>query len=152
MTFSLASDQIGTAVALKVFHKHFDSLPSEETARTILLQLTRMGLTNEAGIKPRRLDLGKAATQQRLGAVAQVTAMFRERRIEALKEKGVVFEKLSPEAQREESTHMLSDLLRYAASQTVPNTSVVERAQSVAEQMGFPDCNPWGAQPTPQNV
>lgn len=152
LTFSLASDQIGTAVALKVFHKHFDALPSEETARTILLQLTRMGLTNEAGIKPRRLDLGKAATQQRLGAVAQVTAMFRERRIEALKEKGIVFEKLSPEAQREESTHMLSDLLRYAASQTMSNTPVVERAQSVAEQMGFPDCNPFGAQPTPQNV
>ncbi len=146
--FSYAQDQAGTAVALRALQREFNMFPSEDTARTIVLQLARLGLVNEHGGKPRRLNLNNGITQERISNVTKVLQAFKKQRTEALQQQGISFEKLRGDAKLEETLVLLSDLLRYAAQARNEGKkySASEASKQAAQKMGVPDCASWAAQ------
>jgi pentatricopeptide repeat protein len=148
LSFSLAEDQAGTAVALNALHYHFDTAPDEDTVRTIILQLAKFGQKNEHGYRSRRLGLRNAATQVRIEKVTKVFQQFTEARHEALLQQGFVFEDLSEKEKSHEVLIVLTDLLRYAFQTKIEaeerklyTVSVV--CEKAAEQMGVPECATW---------
>lgn len=150
LSFSSAVDQTGTAVALRALQQRFGMYPTLETTRTIVLQLARLGLTDEAGKKPKRLNMRSPLTKERIANVTKVLEMFREQRIDVLSQQGIEFEELSPDAKAEEMLLLLSDLLRYVAHARISaeerhNYNAAIAAKTAAEQMGVPDCVPWVA-------
>ncbi|KAH8602889.1 hypothetical protein B0O99DRAFT_735234 [Bisporella sp. PMI_857] len=168
LAFSLRNDQAGTAVALRALQKHFNMYPTADTARTIVLQLTRAEYrvsqwepkagestkTKLWGHRPRRLNLRRHETTDRVQQVTKIFASFKKQRLDALQERGIVYEELSEEEKAEEALLLLSDLLRYAAQARLdsstdwaqPKTADVKSRQA-ADMMGVPDCDPW-AEPT----
>jgi hypothetical protein len=145
LCFSLAEDQVGTAVALRALQRLFNLYPTEKTVRTVVLQLARLRLRNAAGSRPRRLDLNKA-TQARIAQVTEVLAAFKDQRTEELLNHGIKFEELPEEAKLEESLLLLSNLLRYvyqAKMNGLEAPSASEMSKLTAEQMGVPECDPW---------
>jgi len=150
LSFSLALDQVGTAVALRALQRHFGRYPNEETARTVLMQLARFGLVDEFGNKPKRLDLQSPITKERLANVTKILETFKNQRIEVLSQQGIVFDQLQGRARSEESLLLLSDLLRHVARARIAaeerhdyNTAIA--SVGAADQMGVPDCVPWVA-------
>jgi pentatricopeptide repeat protein len=148
LCFSLAEDQVGTAVALRALQQVFNLYPNEHTVRTVVLQLARLRHRNAAGSRPRRLDLNKA-TKARIAQVTEVLASFKDRRTEELLQHGIKFEDLPEDAKLEESLLLLSNLLRYVyqAKMTgleAPSSS--EMSRMAAEQMGVPHYTPWTEQ------
>jgi len=149
LSFSLAEDQAGTAVAMRALQKHFGSFPNDETARTIILQLARLGQTNSAGYRSRRLNIRNSATKQRIALVTRILQKFKQDRSEFLLEQGIVFDDLSEEQKLGEALLVLSYLLRHAfETKTAPENRVIYTALEVskraAEAMGVPECAPWG--------
>jgi pentatricopeptide repeat protein len=149
LCFSLAEDQVGTAVALRALQQLFNLYPNEQTVRTVVLQLARLRLRNAAGSRPRRLDLNKA-TKARIAQVTEVLAAFKNQRAEELLQHGIVFEELPEEAKLEESLLLLSHLLQhvYKAKMSgleAPGSNVMSKM--AAEQMGVPASDPWSEEP-----
>ena len=147
LTFGLMDDQAGTAVALRALQQRFDVYPAVGTARSIVLQLARVGHKNAAGFRSRRLNLNREM-KERVAQVSKVLASFKTRRVEALAQEGVKFEELEGRALFEESLQLLSDLLRYVAQMRLDGGAAVvsgvsELSQRAAEEMGVPDCVPW---------
>jgi pentatricopeptide repeat protein len=148
LSFSLAHDQPGTAVALRALQRHFNMYPNEHSVRTIVLQLTRVGIKNEVGLPPRRLNLNKSPqVKERVAQVTKIMQEFKKQRVEALRQQGIVFEELEGDAKLEESLILLSDLLRFVQlSRLFEGQSVTELSRAAAEQMGVPDCATWVSQ------
>ena len=150
LSFSHAFDQTGTAVALRALQQRFGMYPTLETTRTIVLQLARLGLTDDRGIKPKRLNIRKPLTQERIATVTRILEKFREQRVEVLSQQGIAFDELQSDAKAEEMLLLLSDLLRYVAHARITaeqrhNYNAAIASKTAAEQMGVPDCVPWVA-------
>lgn len=148
LTFGLVDDQIGTAIALRALQSHFDMYPTPETARSVVLQLSRIGRLNRVGLRPRRLKLD-STTKQRVDAVTRILTMFRDRRVEELAKKGLVFDEISGDAKLDESLMLLCDILGYVASRRLDEEAAEnldQMTKSAAEEMGVPGCRPWRAQ------
>jgi pentatricopeptide repeat protein len=150
LCFSHAFDQTGTAVALRALQQRFGMYPTVETTRTIVLQLARLGLTDDRGIKPKRLNLRSSLTQERIANVTRILETFREQRVEVLSQQGIAFDELQGDAKAEEMLLLLSDLLRYVAHVRIAaeqrhNYNAAIASKTAAEQMGVPDCVPWVA-------
>jgi pentatricopeptide repeat protein len=148
LSFSLALDQVGTAVALRALQRYFGMYPNEETARTVVMQLARFGLADEFGNKPKRLDLQSPVTKERIANVTRILGTFKNQRIEVLAQQGIVYDQLRGPARSEESLLLLSDLLRYVARARIAaeerhNYNAAIASERAAEQMGVPDCVPW---------
>ncbi|RDL36669.1 uncharacterized protein BP5553_06021 [Venustampulla echinocandica] len=146
--FSLVEDQAGTAVALKALLQYFNTAPNEGTARTIILQLARLGQTNEAGYKTRRLNLRNNATKERISNVTKIFHKFKQDRDEELLRRGVVFQNLSDQEKREEALLVLSDLLRFAFQTKAESEdrkiyTALEVSKRASLEMGVPECTPW---------
>ncbi|PBP26948.1 pentatricopeptide repeat protein [Diplocarpon rosae] len=144
-TFSIAQDLSGTAVALRALRKHYGAYPEPETARVIVLQLARLGLVNEGGFMPRRLDVDSSITKARIANVVKILRGFKEKRVQVLRQQGIEFSELEGEAKAEEPILLLTEILRFAAVQTTDESSrtVTEQSIETAKSMGVPDCVPW---------
>ncbi|CAG8982662.1 hypothetical protein HYALB_00006060 [Hymenoscyphus albidus] len=147
-SFSLKEDQAGTAVAFMALKKYFNASVAEETARTVILQLTRLGQKNEGGYKTRRLGLRKAATRRRMANVSKLFMEFKQKRDKLLLARGISYEDLSYEGKMEEARIVLSDLLRYAFETGIESEgreilTAPEVSKRVAGNMGVPDCAVW---------
>ena len=150
LSFSQMSDQAGIAVALRALQRRFGLYPTMETTRTIVLHLARLGLTDDAGAKPKRLNIKSALLKERLTRVTDILEMFRDQRVEVLLQQGIVFDKLEGDAKAEEMLLLISDLLRYVAHAKISaeerhNYNASIASKTAAEQMGVPDCVPWMA-------
>ncbi|RFU32040.1 hypothetical protein B7463_g4311, partial [Scytalidium lignicola] len=145
-SFGLSDDQPGTAVALRALQRYFNIYPNEDTVRSIILQLARVGHVNAAGVRPRRLNLN-SATKERINQVTKVLHTFKRARENILLNQGIVFDELDDQGKLEESILLLSDLLRYVAgSRIVDETEISDVSQLskiAAEEMAVPDCVPW---------
>ena len=145
--FSLAGDQVGTALALRALQKLFNMYPTEDTVRTVVIQLSRFRMRSEVGKRPRRMGLNRA-TKNRIAQVTEVLAAFKDKRVEILSEQGIDFEQLHKQEKLEESLIMLSSLLRYVyltkVSDLDPKLGALnEITKAAAEGMGVPNCDPW---------
>ncbi|RDW67714.1 hypothetical protein BP6252_09110 [Coleophoma cylindrospora] len=148
LSFGLGDDQIGTAIALRALQSHFDMYPTPETARSVILQLSRVGRLNRVGLRPRRLKLDNT-TRKRVDAVTNILATFKDRRVEELAKQGLVFDEITGDAKLEESLMLLCDILGYVASGRLDQEAAEDLAQltkTAAEEMGLPDHTPWRAQ------
>jgi hypothetical protein len=148
LCFCLQKDQIGTAVALTGLQKYFGNFPTEVTARAIVLQIARTGLTNESGIgAPRRLDTGSTVSRQRIQSVTKALALLRNRRVEVLREKGIDLDSLEGDAKLVETVLILSQLLKYGfenkPSEGVFPETALEARRTAAQQMGVAKCWLW---------
>jgi hypothetical protein len=146
--FAFADDHPGLAVALRALQHLFNMYPNEQTARTIVLHLTRVGLKNEAGFRPRRLNI-KASTKDRIKQVTEVLTAFKQRRTKVLLEQGIVFEEMDNQSKVEEALLLMTNLLRYITQARLVNnenigySSAEEGSMIAARNMGVPECNPW---------
>jgi pentatricopeptide repeat protein len=150
LSFSQAFDQTGTAVALRALQQRFGMYPTGQTTQTIVLQLARLGLTDDGGIKPKRLNLQSPFTRERIANVMTILEKFREQRVEVLSQQGIAFDELQGDAKAEEMLLLLSDLLRYVADARLTgeqrhNYNAAIASKTAAEEMGVPDCAPWVA-------
>ncbi|KAH6709637.1 hypothetical protein BKA61DRAFT_738629 [Leptodontidium sp. MPI-SDFR-AT-0119] len=144
-TFSLAQDLTGTAVALCALQRRFEAYPDPETARIVVLQLARLGLKNELGVEPARLNTDLSMTRERIATVTSILQQFKDQRVEALLQKGIKFDELEGNALKEEPLILLSELLRFAERQVAleGSESTAEKSKLAAEAMGVPDCSAW---------
>ncbi|KAG4433551.1 hypothetical protein IFR05_010976 [Cadophora sp. M221] len=144
-TFSLAQDLAGTAVALGALQQRFEAYPDPETARIVVLQLARLGLKNELGVEPARLNTDLSMTRERIATVTSILQQFKDQRVEALLQKGIKFDELEGSALKEEPLILLSELLRFAERQVAleESGSTAEKSKLAAEAMGVPDCSAW---------
>lgn len=144
VSFGLEDDQAGTAVALRALQRYFGTYPTDATARSIILQITAVGVITSQRI--RRLNLNKGS-KERMQQVTRVVGLLQSQRIEALEKQGIVYDDLQGQAKAEEALNLLSDLLRIVALQR--NGSQNERAdiiglsKTAANEMGVPDCVAW---------
>lgn len=147
-SFGLSDDQPGTAVALRALQKYFNMYPNEDTVRSIILQLARVGHVNAAGIRPRRLNLN-SATKERINQVTKVLQTFKRAREDLLAQQGVMFDELNDQGKLEESILLLSDLLRYVAQSRIIDGTEISHASQLskiaAEEMAVPDCVVWSS-------
>ncbi|KAG9240824.1 hypothetical protein BJ878DRAFT_523949 [Calycina marina] len=162
---SLANDQAGTAVALRALQRHFGLWPTEETARSIVLQLTRAGykIANREpgggrprpgrwGHRPKQLKLTARQTKERIHEVTKLFAAFKQQRMDSLSENGLVYDELSDDAKAEEALLLLSDLLHHVHQARLeanvdtdwrqPKSAII-KSQEAAKMMGVPDCDTW---------
>ncbi|KAJ5038767.1 uncharacterized protein L3040_006447 [Drepanopeziza brunnea f. sp. 'multigermtubi'] len=143
-SFSLAQDRPGTAVAMRALAMRFAIYPEPETARAVVLQLARLGLVDEAGREPRRLDLDSSISRRRIAEVTKILQGFKDRRVEALRQRGIEFDQLEGKARLEEPMMLLSDLLKFVDQRVVDgNGSAAERSMEAAKAMGVPGCVVW---------
>ncbi|KAH7364580.1 hypothetical protein BKA65DRAFT_491657 [Rhexocercosporidium sp. MPI-PUGE-AT-0058] len=145
-TFSLAQDLTGTAVALRALQQHFKIYPDPETARIVVLQLARLGLKNELGVEPARLNPDLSMTRERIATVTTILQQFKDQRVEALLQQGIKFNELQGKALMEEPLVLLSELLRFAERQVAldGSESTAQKSKAAAQVMGVPDCSAWG--------
>ena len=148
LSFSQMSDQAGIAVALRALQFRFGMYPNMETTRTIVLHLARLGLTDDTGTRPKRVNLKSPLLKQRLAKVTGILEMFRDQRVEGLLQQGIVFDELDDDAKAEEMLLLISDLLRHVAHSKISaeerhDYNVTIASKTAAEQMGVPDCVPW---------
>ncbi|CZR50526.1 uncharacterized protein PAC_00399 [Phialocephala subalpina] len=149
MCFCLNKDQAGTAVALEALKHVFGNYPTENTARSIVLQLARVGFTNEHGFAPRRLNVRSSVSQGRIHSVTAALNYLKEQRAEVLSQQGIDFDALEGEAKLEETILLLSQLLRYSYEHKPVKGRVLRKAphesQTAALLMGVRECIPWKA-------
>ena len=150
LCFSQMFDQPGIAVALRALQRRFGIYPTMETTQTIVMQLARLGFTDDDGNKPKRLNVKSFLMTERLARVTGILEMFRDQRIEVLSHQGIVFDELEGDAKAEELLLLISDLLRYVAHAKISaeerhNYNAAIASKAAAEQMGVPDCLPWMA-------
>lgn len=150
LAFSLSNDQAGTAVALRALQRRFNMFPDENTARTIILQLAKVGLLDQNGRPVKRLGTKKSRTKNRIIKVTQVLATFKQRRVESLLEQGIVFEELTNEEKMEQSLTLLTDLLKFVALERLGSgmhkggiETAEDLSKEAAAKMGVQDCDPW---------
>ncbi|CAD6448187.1 4e3dd09c-06ab-4fb2-8753-2f036fae7b6d [Sclerotinia trifoliorum] len=144
MNFGLVDDQAGTAVALRALQRYFGIYPTDDTARSIILQVTSVGAIT--GPLVRRLNINKG-TKERVRQVTQVLGLLQSQRAEALAKLGINYDDLQGQAKSEEALNLLSDLLRIVTLQVNSGqdgrTDVVKSSKRAAKVMGVPDCVPW---------
>lgn len=156
LCFGLADDQAGTAIALRAMHGQFGAYPSDDTARSIILQLAKAGSRNVEGLRPRRLNLN-SSTKARIHQVSKVLQKFKQRREEALLQRGMSYADLDANAMAEESLRILTDTLRFVVQTRVESATSDEGADGqlpvaetaaaeAARAMGVPQWNPWQAE------
>lgn len=145
--FSYSQNLTATAVALQALQKHFEMVPNVQTARTIVLQLARLGLVVPHG-GDRRI-LGYSTAQERIAEVTKVMGLLKQRRIEALKDQGVIYQDLEDKGKEEASLTLLLELLQYAHdSRKAPLEPNFQTAiTGAAKMMLVPDCGQWGTTP-----
>lgn len=146
LCFCYSRDVEATAVALRSLQHHFNVYPNVDTARSVIVQLARLGLIVQW--KQDRRLLRNPSGEQRVQEVTQIFELLKERRSEVLEEHGLVFDELSPELKQEESLTLLLDLLRYAFDSRRGNNKLIESssrvaAERAAAEMSVPECNPW---------
>ncbi|TAQ86539.1 hypothetical protein B7494_g5144 [Chlorociboria aeruginascens] len=135
--FGLKLDQVATMVALRTMQQIFHMYPSEDTGRSIVLQIARTSERIErGGRRSSRLNWNKA-TRERVNKVTMALAELRKLRIDALLEKGLVFEELDEDAKRDEALELLIDLLRHVAQARVKDFR--ESMTRAAQNMGVPE-------------
>ncbi|KAK0118780.1 hypothetical protein ONS95_007662 [Cadophora gregata] len=144
-TFSFAQDLTGTAVALRALQHHFGAYPDPESARIIVLQLARLGLSEELGVEPARLNTGLSITRERIASVTSILQQFKDQRVEVLQQQGIKFSELKGDDLKEEPLILLSDLLRFADRQVAQDGSKgsAERSLIAAKSMNVPGCSVW---------
>lgn len=149
-SFTLDSDQVGTAVALRALQRHFGMYPDEETTRIIVRNLAPIGLIDQFGNKPSKFSMRAPALKGRIANVTRLLETFMNQRIEVLSQQGIIFNALDGDAKAEEMLLLLSDLLRYVAQAKLAagvehNWDAVLASETAAEKMGVPECVPWVA-------
>ncbi|QSZ35106.1 hypothetical protein DSL72_007970 [Monilinia vaccinii-corymbosi] len=144
LSFGLADDQAGTAVALRALQRFFGNYPTDETARTIVLQITAIGVMTSARV--RRLNLNQSS-RERIQQVTRVLHLLQSERVAALENVGIVYDDLHGQAKSEEALSLISDLLRIIALQRNDSQhgrpDIVGLSKTAANEMGVPDCLPW---------
>lgn len=137
LSFSLAQDQPGTAIALRALQRHFNMLPNENTVRTIVIQLAGAGLKKQV-----RLNLKKSAVvKERVARVTKLLEALKKRRVDVLLEQGIVFEELEGDAKLEESLVLMSNLLRHVTQiRLEEGQDVAQLFAAAGNDMGVPEC------------
>ncbi len=148
LSFSLAQDQPGTAVALRALQRHFKMFPNEDTVRTIVYQLARTGLENkknEYGRSVRRrvrFSVKKSpVARERVAQVTKLLEGFKARRVDELLQQGVIFDQLGRVERLEESLILMTNLLRHVTQiRMEEGQDVAELFQTAAREMGVLNC------------
>ncbi|KAM3086729.1 hypothetical protein ACMFMF_000670 [Clarireedia jacksonii] len=143
--FGLDDDQVAMAVALRAMQRAFGAYPSEDTVRSIVLQLTGVGSATSP--RMRRLNMNHT-TKERVRHVAKVIELLKQQRIAALADLGIVYDDLQGKAQMEENLILLSDLLHIVvrkrmAAETGTRSDTIAMSREAANEMGAPQCVPW---------
>ncbi|KZF25992.1 hypothetical protein L228DRAFT_242384 [Xylona heveae TC161] len=137
--FGLSQDLKGTLVAMHAMKHAFNLYATQDTARMVVLQVSRMGPTETETRRNRRTrakDL-RRNSKANVGNVTKVLDIIAKRRMSALSEQGIEYDDLDPETKANESLSLISELLRVVLVRTEEEPSMLEAGlQSIAWDMG----------------
>lgn len=136
--FGQAADLEGLIVALYAMKESFGIYPDKETARTISLQVGRMGIGEEKKARAGRQRKGNPQKKANAARIAQAFALIAEQREKYLVESGLNdLQQCDADIQKEEGLFILAEFLRAILRRTTIDEDAVEaNIEKAAWDMG----------------
>ena len=134
--FGRAADLEGTIVALYAMKESFGFYPDEQAARTVSIEVGRMGIGEEK--KPGRRRRGNPQRERNAERIARAFTILTEQREQYLTEAGLnVWRQCDANIQREEFLFILAEFLRAVLRRTSVDADAVEaNIEKAAWEMG----------------
>lgn len=132
------ADLEGLLTALYVMKESFGIYPDEETARTISIQVGRMGIGEDKKPKAGRVRKGNPRRQANMARITQAFAIITEQREEILAEAGLDdIQQCDADIRMEEGLFILAEFLRAILRRTTMGEDAVEaNIEKAARDMG----------------
>ncbi len=136
--FGQTADLEGLIVALYALKESFGIYPDKETARTVSLQVGRMGIGEEKRPRAGRTRKGNSQRKANVMRIAQAFAIITGQREKFLAEAGLNdLQQCDAHIQREEGLFILAEFLRAILRRTTMDEDAVEaNIEKVASDMG----------------
>ena len=136
--FGQAADLEGLIVALYAMKESFGIYPDTETARTVSLQVGRMGIGEDKTARPGRRRKGNPQKKANAARIAQAFALIAEQREKYLLEAGFDdLQQCDADIQKEEGLYILAEFLRAILRRTTIVEDAVEaNIEKAAWDMG----------------
>lgn len=136
--FGQAADLEGLIVALYAMKESFGMYPDQETARTISLQVGRMGIGEDKKARPGRQRKGNPQKKANANRIAQAFGLIAEQREKYLVENGLNdLQQCDADIQKEEGLYILAEFLRAILRRTTIDEDAVEaNIEKAAWDMG----------------
>lgn len=136
--FGQAADLEGLIVALYAMKESFGIYPDTETARTVSLQVGRMGIGEDKTARPGRRRKGNPQRKANAARIAQAFALIAEQREKYLLEAGLDdLRQCDADIQKEEGLYILAEFLRAILRRTTIVEDAVEgNVEKAAWDMG----------------
>ena len=137
-SFGQAADLEGLIVALYAMKESFGLYPDTETARTVSLQVGRMGIGEDKKARPGRQRKGNSQRKANAARIAQAFALIAEQREKYLTEAGFDdLQQCDADIQKEEGLYILAEFLRAILRRTTIKEDAVEgNIEKAAWDMG----------------
>lgn len=134
--FGMETDLEGLIVALYAMKDSFGIYPDEKTARTVSLEIGRMGIGESK--RPGRLRKGNPQRKANAARIVQAFAIMTERREKFLVEAGLNdLQQCDADIQKEEGLFILAEFLRAILRRTTVDEDAVEaNIEEAASDMG----------------
>ncbi|QKX54009.1 uncharacterized protein TRUGW13939_01091 [Talaromyces rugulosus] len=139
LCFSLSKDPCGTLVSLYAMRDLFGHFPDEQTARMLVLQITRLsGIPARTPRKARRRLFSTPGQKEKAETVQSLLRILESDKAAMLQEQGLTIDQLSDEERKQYQLEILSDLLVSIIERTVGGKEQVKEQLVVAmEEMGI---------------
>ena len=136
--FGQTADLEGLIVALYAMKESFGIYPQKETARTVSLQVGRMGIGEDKRPRAGRTRKGNPQRNPNVARIAQAFAIITGQREKFLAESGLNdLQQCDADIQREEGLFILAEFLRAILRRTTMDEDAVEaNIEKVASDMG----------------
>ena len=136
--FGQATDLEGLIAALYAMKESFGIYPDNETARTVNLQVSRMGIGEDRRPRAGRLRKGNPQRKSNAARIAQAFAIIAEQREKFLAEAGLNdLQQCDADIQKEEGLFILAEFLRAILRRTTMDEDAVEaNIETATRDMG----------------
>ncbi|CRG92194.1 hypothetical protein PISL3812_09250 [Talaromyces islandicus] len=139
LCFCLSKDLAGTLVSLYAMRDLFGYFPDDETARMVVLQITRLAVIPAKTPKRARRRLFSTPNhKEKVQTVHSLLHVLEKDKAAMLQEQGLTINQLSDEERKQYQLEILSDLLVSVIERTVGEQGQVKEELAVAmEEMGI---------------
>lgn len=136
--FGQTTDLEGLIAALYAMKESFGIYPDEETARTVSLQVGRMGIGEDKRPRAGRIRKGNPQRKANVARIARAFAIIAEQREKFLAEAGFDdLQQCDADIQKEEGLYILAEFLRAILRRTTMDEDAVEaNIEKAASDMG----------------
>jgi superfamily I DNA/RNA helicase len=138
LCFCLSKDLAGTLVSLYAMRDLFGYFPDDQTARMLVLQITRLAVIPAKTKKARRRLFAAPNHKEKVQTVHSLLQVLESDKAAMLQEQGLTVDQLSDEERKQYQLEILSDLLVSVMERTVGEQGQVKEEIAVAmQEMGI---------------